>query len=349
MECLLDGSTAARRLGDIGVGVERAEAARVLLPSLAVHSQMLEEMVYDNLAESYRDAGRYGDAEPAYAKAYALLEALGREDTQSAGTVLNNWGTMLMQSGRAAEGGRLLAKAIEVSRSDAALGHVSPVLLLNYGAVCLSQGRAAEANGYFERAYADATRTGDNVTINQALLWLAEARRDLHRYADAEHALDRVAPRLAATLPPGHVAFAALALQRAQLALARGDLPAARAAGERLVTLADAPGGDAIMMARAQMTRADIELRDGHAERARDDAIRAVASARSTVTPPRHSSVVGDAELALARALAALGDAEGARAAAQRAQAELVPTLGADTPQARAAATLVAAATAGRR
>ena len=349
MQCLLDASAAQRRLGDTDAAVTRAEAARALLPSLSARSTMLEEIVYDNLAESYRDAGRYADAEPAYAKAYALLATLGRENTQSAGTVLNNWGTMLLQTGRAAEAGRLLGKAIDVSRSDASLGHVSPVLLLNYGAVWLLQGRAAEANRYFERGYAEAMRTGDNVTINQALLWLADAQRELQRYGDAERSLDRVAPRLAATLPPGHVAFAALANQRAQLALARGDLPGARSEGARAVSLADAPGGDPMMSARAHMSRSAIELRDGRAADARADAARALALARSMVPPPRHSSTVGEAELAMARALAATGDAEGARAAARRAQDELLPTVGADSPQAREAVALAAMAPGSRR
>jgi serine/threonine-protein kinase len=349
MECLLDGSAMARRLGDTAVAVSRAEAARALLPSLTTRSTTLEEIVYDNLAESYRDAARYADAEPAYERAYALLAALGRENTQSAGTVLNNWGTMLTQTGRAVEGERQLARAIAVSRSDAALGHVSPVLLLNFGSACLAQGRVAEANEYFERAYAGATRTHDNVTINQSLMWLADARRQLHRDADAARTLDRVEPRLVASLPPGHAAFAALALQRALIALDRDDLPAARRAADRAVALATGGNGDPMMASRALVTRAAVALRDGRAAAARDDATRAVALARSTVAPSSHSSVVGDAELALARALEAQGDAGGARAAAERAEGELAPSVGADSPQARAARAMAAPRTTARR
>ena len=226
--------------------------------------------MYDDLAESYRIAGRYMQAEPAYARAYALLESLGRQDTQNAGTVLNNRGVMLLQTGRPLEAEPLLRRALDISRSDAGVDHVSPVLLMNYGTALLALGRGTEAMQYLARAHAQAVRAGDDVTINQSLLALAQADRLGGDLTGARQRLDEVEPRLRSALPQGHMAFAALAIQRASLALARGEPDVAQAEADRAVALAEGAHGDPLVAAkRARRAPKSSSRRGGATPRAR--------------------------------------------------------------------------------
>ena len=55
-----------------------------------------------SLAESYRSAGQYRDAIPAFEHASALMTDLGRDETQTAGTLFNNWALALQMSGKTA-------------------------------------------------------------------------------------------------------------------------------------------------------------------------------------------------------------------------------------------------------
>jgi eukaryotic-like serine/threonine-protein kinase len=340
VECLLEASIAARKLGEVDTAVARAEAAQALWATLAVRPATVEQRIYDDLAESYRTAGRYAQAEPAYAKAYALLESLGRQDTQNAGSVLNNHGVMLVQTGRPLEAEPLLRRAIEISRSDAGIGHVSPVLLLNYGTTLVALGHVTAAMPYLAGAHAQALRTGDDVTINQSLLALADAARTSGDLAGARQRLDEVEPRLHAALPEGHVAFASLARQRALLELAARNLDAAQAQADRAVSLADRPHADAVMAAAAHTARADAELATHHAQAARADAERADALLHDALPAGAHSSYRGRAELALGRAALAAGDAITAHAAFVTAADELDAAYGRDHPESRVARAL---------
>ena len=340
VECLLDGSLVARKLGEPDAAVARAEAAHALWGTLAVHSATLEQRMYDDLAESYRIAGRYMQAEPAYAKAYALLESLGRQDTQNAGTVLNNRGVLLSQTGRPLEAEPLLRRAIDISRSDAGVDHVAPVLLMNYGAALLALGRGRDAMQYLTRAHAQAVRTGDEVAINQSLLALAQAERLGGDLTGARQRLDEVEPRLRSALPEGHMAFAALAMQRASLALARGEPDVAQAEADRAVALAEGAHGDPLVAANARTTRAEIELATRHDNAASADAQRAVEQLRGVLAADVRSGIRGRAELALGRAALAAGNATGAHAAFATATDEFDAAYGADHPQSRTARAL---------
>ena len=335
--CLLTGSDAARQLGDAAAAVARAESARELAGKLAIPSKVLEARVWDNLAESYRVAGMFAQADPAFAVALEQLKALGRENTQSAGTLLNNWGVLLMQIGQPLRAEVVLRQAIEISRSDAMLGKVSPMLLSNYAHSLVDLDRIVDGSRYANLAYAEARRAGDQVVVNMALLVRASADRERGDLAGAGQRLAEVEPRLAAMLPRDHLAFAALALQYASLAAAKGDFAAAMDNANRAVEIAER--GRAHLYARVHFLtkRAELEFDLQRFDQAKVDATAAVGLAEKVVPAGTPSSIAGAAYLALGRALLARNDPERAHGAFVSALEQLQPTLGADHAQTRLA------------
>jgi len=89
--CLERGSEVAQNNGDVREGIARAEAARRLLKRSPFQSELLELDSTIILAGAYSYAGQHRDAIAAFEQAAARMSQLGRDDTQRAGTLLNNW------------------------------------------------------------------------------------------------------------------------------------------------------------------------------------------------------------------------------------------------------------------
>ena len=345
INCLLRGSAAARVTGHAVLGVERAEAARKLVGDLPSPSTLLEMRLWLDLAESYREAGRFQDAVAAFEVANQKLMALGRENTQGAGTLYNNWGVSLAQIGNPLKAAEFFQRAIQISRSDGSERSVSPMLLNNLARVLGDLEHVQESARFAEKAYAEARRAGDEVVVNMTLIIRAAAYRKLGDYADAGKMLAEVEPRFVRMLPPGHNAFASLASERAMLAEAQGDFSGAIAAANRAVAIADSH--DAYVMPMLLTRRAELELAMHRIDDARADATRAVDLKQSTLAPGKQSSPLGRAYLALGRARLAAGRDEEARSAFASALEQLRPTLGPDHPQTRLAERLASTSMAG--
>ena len=340
IDCLRHGSLVARVTGDPALGVERAEAAQKLVAQLPFPSTVLEMHVWIDLAESYREAGRFQEAVATFEIANDRLAALGRQNTQAAGSLYNNWGVSLFQLGQPLRAEQLYRRAIEISRSDNAEKNVSPMLLSNLASALAELDRVPESARFAEKAYAEARRAGDEVVVNMALLRRASAYRRLGEFVRAGEMLSEVEPRLVRMLPQGHYAFAALATEQALLAEARGDYPAAIAAANRALTIAD--GHDAFGTPLLLIHRAELELAMHRIEDARADATRAISLERTIVAPEAQSSILGRAYLALGRAQLAQGRVDEGLGALASALDQLRPTLGADHPQVRLAEELSA-------
>jgi eukaryotic-like serine/threonine-protein kinase len=340
INCLLRGSVAARFAGNPVAGVERAEAARKLFAQLRFPSTVLEMRLWLELGESYRESGRFQEAVAAFEIANERLTSLGRENTQTAGTLFNNWGVVLAQMGQPLKAEELYRRAIQISSSGGAEQNVSPMLLYNYARTLGTLDRSAESVLYAERAYADARRAGDEVVVNMALLARTAAYRKLGDFASARKTLAEVEPRLAKMLPPGHSAFGALASERALLARAQGDFPAALAEINREMAIVEGNNQNAFAAPLVLTRRSELELDMHLVEEARTDAARAVSLKQPSVASGTSSNVLGNAYLALGRALLASGKAEEAGSALASAVEQLGPTLGPDHPQTRLAARL---------
>jgi serine/threonine protein kinase len=341
VSCMLSGSAVARERGASQEAIARSRAARDLLATSPLRSETTDLRVQMDLAESYRAAGQHCNAISAFEQASVLMTALGRDDTETAGTLFNNWALALHASGRPLEAERLFRRAIDISRADQAEQGVSPMLLINYARTVRELGRPGEAAGYAERGYAKALETDNQLVTNQALLVRARIYRGQGNLARAEAMLSEVEPRLRRALPPGHLAFARLATEYSLLASARGDFSAALRLANQAVAIAEASmkagrGGDEYLSS-ALVPRSDIDLLLGRADEAATDAARALDVLKKFEEPGTFSSDLGHAYCALGRALQAQGKSTEARVAFHSAAENLQGALGSNHPDTRSA------------
>jgi eukaryotic-like serine/threonine-protein kinase len=339
--CLRTGSDVAMARGDTRESVVRAEAARRTLRSSPFDSDVSELRASMDLAEAYRGASQDHEAIAEFERAGALLTSVGRDETQTAVILFNNWALELEQVGRPLESANLLRRAIDISRADPTEAAVSPMVLNNYARILDALGRLDEAADYSERAYARGQETGHQLAIMQSLLTRARVYRERGDLTRAEAMLAEVEPRLTEALPPGHYAFASLTLERALLAEARGQHDRAGDLADHAVAMVEAAiqgGGEgAFFLPPLLLRRADIALAAQRPDGAAADAARALELLRATTPPGALSSSVGLADLALGRSLAAQGKPAEARAAFSAAVENLVSTLGPDHPETRRA------------
>jgi len=339
--CLLRGSEIAQNRGDASQGVARAQAAERLLKQWPFRSELLELDTTITLAGAYRNAGRLREASVAFEQAAVRLAALGRDDTQRAGTVFNNWGVTLTVDGRPLDAEKILGRAIAIGRDSQGERTVSSMLLVNYARALQDLERLAEAGDYAERGYTKAVQGGDNMAIGQALLLRASIYRGQGDLEQSAQMLSEVEQRLRRSLPPGHIAFASLASQQALNARARGDAPSALQLANQAVAMAQASVNSgragAFYLRTFLIRRSEIELQLGHRDEAVADAAQALGQLQADAQPGTYSSYLGHAYLALARALSAQGKGDEARAAARSAEEQLQNALGHDHPDTRAA------------
>ncbi len=339
VSCLLSGSSVARESGATQQAIARSQTAGHLLAESPLRSETADLRVQMSLAESYRAAGQYRDAIPAFEHASALMTDLGRDETQTSGTLFNNWALALQMSGRPLEAEKLFRRAIEVSRVDPSEQGVSPMLLINYARTVAELDRLGEAADYAERGYAKAVEEGDQVVTNQSLLVRARIYRLQGNLASAEAMLAEVTPRLQKALPPGHLAFATLAMEYSLLASARGDLPAALEQMNQGITIAEASmkGGQRVAdyLALLLVPRSDINRQLGRTDDAVADATRAVDILQKASEPGTFSSSLGHAYYMLGRALQDKGKIEEAHEAFLSAVENLQRAVGLDHPDTR--------------
>jgi len=293
-----------------------------------------------SLAETFREMGRNRDAIAAYERIFTQMRTLGRDRTQTAGTVLNNWALALDASGRKLEAEKVFRRAIEISRDDRGEEAVAPMLLLNYGRTLKALGRLDDAADYADRAYAGAVEAGNDVVINQSLLERNRIYRMKGELAKADTLLLEVESRFQRVLPPEHFVFCVVASERSLLAQARGDLDEALRLANRAVAMMEvalkAGGAQAVYLPTFLRQRSEIETLLGMPDEAVADARRAVDAIQEAAEPGTSSSNLGYADAALGRALRAQGKESEAQQAFQSAAEQLERALGPDHPDSRA-------------
>jgi serine/threonine-protein kinase len=347
--CLQSGSNVAGEAGEMQKAIARVRAARQLLDESPFRSEVLQLNLTLTLAAAYTLAGQLQDAAGTYEQAARRMTELGRDETQTAGTLFSDWGLALTLMGRPRDAVTLLRRAIDIGQDQRGDDSVSPVLLINYARALRDAGKFDEASAYAERAHGLATRLGLEGTVTHALLTRARnylAQGDADR---AEAMLDEVEPRLRRVLPEGHYAFGALISQRAQVAHLRGDLPSAlRLTDEALAiveTSVAAGQSGASSLAQLLVQRAELRLELRQPDPAVNDASRALALLEETASADMHTITLGRAYLALARALRGKGDREGGHAMLVTALEHLQDAAGADHPETLEARALLAETT----
>jgi serine/threonine-protein kinase len=348
VDCLLSASGVARNAGHSEEAIARALEARHVLRASPFDSRPVELSVLMELGEDYREAGRNRDALAAFEEASGLLTTMGRGETQTAGTLLNDWALAMDSMGRPFEAEKLFRRAIAISRDTQGEDAVSPMLLLNYGRVLDTLDRTDESLDYCERAYASADKAQDEVVVNQSLLMLAWVDRRQSRFDRATERLSEVEARMRKVLPPGHIAFAAVASQRSMIAQARGDYQKALALADEAVGILEASmksgGLGASNLPTVLARRADVKLDLHRYQDAETDAALAIEKMRPLQEPGALTTSLGRAYFRLGRALLGQGRTDAARAALKTAIENLESALGPDHPETRRARELMAAA-----
>jgi tetratricopeptide (TPR) repeat protein len=339
--CWSNGHRVAMDHGDTQLSIERTQTAIRALAEVPFDHELADLRAEADLAEAYRDAGQYREAVATFEQLWPRLVAQGRDDTATAGTWLNNWGMAVAQMGRPLEAEKLLRKSMEIHRADASDAALSPMLMTNYAQELLDLGRVAEAQNYAQRALDTARRAGDEVVVNQTLLRLARIYRAQHEFARSLAALDEVEPRLRSALPPGHIAFTALASERSQTLELEGDTARALDLADLAIRMCEEisrPGKACAQYLPSMLRhRASIETSLGQFGPAEKDARRALELLLQQTRPGEFSQSTGHAYLTLARCLAAQGRHAEGRAMAQLAADQLEKSIGADHPDTRSA------------
>jgi len=339
--CLQRGSRVANDLGQGSEAVARAVAAERLEEGSPLRSDVLGADTLMGLAEAYRSDGQFVEANNAFDRASRALATLGRDDTQQAGTLFNNWGLMLYHSGRILEAEKVLRRAIDISEQNQSEEGVSPNLLNNYAATLVELERFDEAGNYADRAFADAQTTRNEILIEQTLLMRARVYRGDHDLAHSDAMLALVEPRMRKSLPAGHYAFASLVSERSLNAMDRGDVSGAMRLADVAVSITETAvkngHGGAILLPWLLTRRSSIEVVINRPKDAVADAEQALTLLRAAVGPGTFSSRLGQAYLALARALIAEGKTDEARAAARSAAEQLQNTVGVNQSETRSA------------
>ena len=336
--CLCRASYVARESGDVQKGIDRVLDAQRTLKSSGLSSSLADLTVAMDVAESYRMAGQDRQASEAFREAYAQMTALGRGETEKAGTLLNNWALADDSLGRPREAEELYRRAIRISSHDEGEQGVSAMLFNNLARALKDLDRFPEAGKYADGAYSEARTRHDEIVVNQSLIVRQGVCRELHEFDRSATLLAELEPRLRKMLPAGHVAFASMTSERALLEQARGDLAHAREDADRAVALAEASSQHRHYLPLTLLRRSQLELASRQFEPALADAARALdlyvanASARDFL-----SNKVGRCHLVIARALIGLGRTGEARTAIAAALANLEPTQGADHPETREA------------
>ena len=294
-----------------------------------------------DFAAALSEAGKDEPALAEFQRAGALMSALGRDQTETAVVLYNDWALELDQVGRPLEAEKVYRKVIDISRDNATEEAVSPMVLINYARVQRELNHLPSAADYAERAYAKALQTGDELVVSQSLLERSRIYRAQQDPAHAEAMINEVEPKLHKDLPPGHYAFAAITTERGLIAMERHNLTAALALLDQSIATVQAAikaGGEgAFTLPGIYLYRSEVSLAMGRADQAEADAQHALAALQPEHGANQISSKVGHAYLAQARAMASKGEDAQARAAASQALVQLQGSIGPDHPDTQTA------------
>jgi eukaryotic-like serine/threonine-protein kinase len=328
-------------VGEGHTAVEHVRAAQTIASNTGAVAVQVQLEIALMLAEAYRSAGRLVDADGAFRTAYDQVVAQGREHTELAGGLLNNWGNVLTELGRPLEAERMYRRKVAIGSAGGSDERIDPVVWTNIARALFLLGRLDEAAALAERAHRDATRAGDEVVANLSLLLTGQIQLANGEVARASATLATVGPHLERVYPPEHSVWHGVARVRSRIALAHGDRAAATAWAERAVTLSEARPDESDAVARSLLQRAAVAMESGLVDAAIADAAKAVALERDTIGAGSLSCFVGRAYLALGRALMAGQSPHDAHAALTSAVEHLEPTLGADHADTRSARELL--------
>ena len=281
------------------------------------------------MVELLRENSDFGGALGLLERQQELLRRGGRDGSTEALETVRKRAHLLRDRGEMMAAHGLLVDAM--SRWGAAPFRGAPAhWLLSLGELQLRLGDVSAAQTSVDRVALQsvaASPFSTGVSVLRARIALAQGRLD-----DASRAIDQADAHAAAETPMRSLAAERAGL-RAELMAARGDTVAAQQASEaRLAQLERTPQGNLARRAEAWRDAGTIAMAAGDAARAATHAQAALGAALKAEREPGTSADVGHAQLLLASAHSARGDAQAARAQAQQALRGLSHGLGSAHP-----------------
>lgn len=343
MACHSAGAAVENWAGGGDASIAHAKDAQTAAEQSGVLSPLLSLKLTMNLAEAYRIAGRYGDANTAFRDADARLTALGRQDTERASVLLNNWGLVLGSLGRPLDSERMLRRSIAISSARGDAARIEPISWANLAVSLFDLARYDEAVQLAERAVAGAVGRKDPVVRDQAMLMGARALVARGDVARGEAMLNEVEGHFREMFPPTHPAFVAVAIDRIRVREKRGDLSGAFEQAGRALALARGDARHQSYERSVLRRRAEIGVKLGRFEEAKADAERALTLLTALLPDGALAGSIGITSLTLGEALMGLGQRDEARKAFETALRHMDEAIGPTHPQAVRGRRLLAA------
>jgi eukaryotic-like serine/threonine-protein kinase len=306
--------------------------------NLADRERPLERaMVRAELGYAHALRGRPDLADIEYAAAVSEHASKGRSEAITAVPVLNNWGIALLNSGRPLLALARFEEAAAISRRRSPKGQIPSYLIGNLANTQRALGRHEAALDGFRQMHAAVVQGGGNpASAAYALAYEAWCLLQLGQVAAAQSALDKahaLHAGAAQALPPTAPARTALAMVQAQMHLVQGRWAEAQVVLDDLLAASRAAQLRTNLPVQAYLVRAEASLRLQGPDAALADAEAALALAREMQHGLPHTSLLGQAWLAIAQLQQRAGRPGPAREAFVQALEHLVPTLGADHVQ----------------
>jgi serine/threonine protein kinase len=348
VECLRRASEVAQESGNESKGVALLQEAEQIANQSPFTSGWGAFVTSLDLGEAYRMAGQNYKASRQFEKTNSLAMSQGREQSQTAAVLYNDWALALEKLGRPLEAERLFRRSIALRRSDQTDDTVPPVMLNNYAITLMSMGRLREAAAYSEECYNDASKERDQFAVYRSLYMRAMIYLNQRDFGRAQVMLDQLQPDLEAQFRPDDMWFGLLASAQSLLAAGQGDYPKALALGDHAVSIVEktvnSGGGGSDALPAILLRRSIVKLGAGEPAKAADDASWALSLLQRAIPSGTYSSHVGEAYVQLGKCLAAEGKSAEARAAFSSGAGNFQKTLGPDHEFTRQAVHLATAA-----
>jgi len=294
-----------------------------------------EAALLEAIGYAYSLSSRVGEAERYYQQSIGKYRELGREQSDGALVVLNDWGISMLNAGVPRRGLELLDESIRIEGQRGPDIELTATVLGNRGLALQALGRFQQARTAFDEECRLAISHSDRFTELHCLIGEASVSMMLGEHGDAQalddaqHYLDRFGQLLKqAGAPADSPPARAQLLVQSRVHLARGELAQARSGFERVVV--DRPHDQMNLDGYLGISMTALAAND--AARAVEFARRAMPLAVARQGDLPHSHYVGLASLWLGRALLRAGDRVEGRKTLEAAVSHLSNTIDLDHP-----------------
>ena len=327
-ECLLYLSYLKANSRDPNYGLQEALQAVDEFHAARV-PQATEATALGAVGYSYHLSGRNAEANRYFSLAADKYRALGREHGADATVLISNWAIALDGAGEPRRSLELLNRIVPAPGDRDPERTLSAITLHNRARAIQELGRYAEAHREYISALSLAREQRSTRAEFYCLIGLSSTAVELHNLPAAQAYLSQAAQILAPSGRDDGDNSNTLTLLKAQIALADGQLAAARAEYAHAASSAR----NNLAQIAAALGRADTELAAGDAAAAEDPARRALSIAESLQGGVPFSNRTGLSWLMLGRVLQKQGDATHAHQAFESAVNHLSNTVDAEHPQ----------------